>query len=416
MKLATQYSRVSMLITVIILAFGGLAYYLVMSYITDLQLDRDLTEEFSERIEFIQQHQRLPKPYEFDNYDARFEQIGKQARPTIFIDTTLLRPNGSKIDARAVITTVSLKNQNYRMLIIESKDAAREMMQLILVVTFSLITVLLLTLFLANRFVLNRLWQPFYALVSRLKSFSLSGEQGSHQPDINIDEFRTLQDAIDVMAEKSIEEYKSLKVFTENASHEMMTPIALITSKLDSLIQDESLTEPQLQKLQTIYNAGYRLSKLNQSLLLLVKIDNQLITDSAVVDLMLSIREKIQQMDEIIEENQITVSAVLEKRDVMASPYLIDILLNNLLGNAVRHNIPGGNILVTLRQQSLEIINTGCASPLDEIRVFERFEKSPASEGTGLGLTIAKNICSGYRFTLTYLFKEPNLHQFTVSF
>lgn len=416
MKLTTQYSRVSMLITVIILVLGGLAYYLVMSYITNLQLDRDLTEEFSERVEFIRQHQRLPKPYEFDNYAAKFERIGKQSRPAVFIDTTLLRPNGSKIAARAVITTVSLKNENYRMVIIEPKDAAWEMMQLILVVTFSLITVLLLTLFLANRFVLNRLWQPFYALVSRLKSFSLSGEQGSHQPDMGIDEFRTLQDAIDVMAEKSIEEYKNLKVFTENASHEMMTPIALITSKLDSLIQDESLTEAQLQKLQTIYNAGHRLSRLNQSLLLLVKIDNQLITDSAVVDLMLSIQDKVRQMTEIIEENQITVSTVLTKREIMASPYLIDILLNNLLGNAVRHNIPGGNISVILNQQSLEIINTGSTASLDGIKIFERFEKSPASEGTGLGLTIAKNICNGYGFTLTYAFNEPNLHQFTVRF
>ena len=409
MKLAAQYTRASMLVTVIVLLIAGGIYYFAISYIANQQFDRDLTEEFGEMNEFIQQHQRLPKPFEFDSYEAKFEQI-EQFIPPRFIDTTI-----KTTPARAIVETVRLNRINYRMTVVESKEATQHLIQLIFAITLGLTLVLLIALFLTNRILLNGLWQPFYHLLNRLNTFSITGKTGQDQQLIRVDEFQQLQTVIHVMEKRAAAEYETLKSFTENASHEMMTPIAVITSKLDNLVQDEALTETHLLQLQDIYNASGKLSRLGQSLLLLVKIDHQLIKDIAPVKLDQLLSEKIGQFAEIISEKSIAVSTQLHPVDIMVSPYLADILLNNLLGNAIRHNYHYGRITIHLNERSLIIANTGEKNTLDSVKIFERFQKGPGSEGTGLGLTIARNICNGYGWKLNYSFESP-CHTVTITF
>jgi signal transduction histidine kinase len=217
------------------------------------------------------------------------------------------------------------------------------------------------------------------------------------------------------MEEKAGLVYSTLKAFTENASHEMMPPIAVITSKLDNLVQDQSLTEDHLAQLQDVYNAGNKLSRIGQSLLLLVKIDHQLFKDTVEVHLNLAITGKIGQFAEITSGKSIILTSRTEPVFVAASPYLIDILLNNLIGNAIRHNHNHGRIWVDLDKKTFNITNTGSPNKLDADKIFERFEKSPASESTGLGLTIARNICEGHGWKLDYSFETP-YHTFTITF
>ncbi|PTQ96547.1 signal transduction histidine kinase [Mucilaginibacter yixingensis] len=409
MKLAAQYTRASMLVTVIVLVIAGGIYYFAISYIADQQFDRDLTEEFGEMNEFVQQHQRFPKPFEFDSYQAKFEQI-EQFIPPRFVDTII-----KTTSARAIIATIRLNGINYRMTVVESKEATQNLMQLIFAITLGLTVVLLIALFLTNRVLLNGLWQPFYYLLNRLNTFSLTGKTGQDQQLIRIDEFQQLQTVIHVMEKRAATEYETLKSFTENASHEMMTPVAVITSKLDNLIQDDALTETHLLQLQDIYNASGKLSRLGQSLLLLVKIEHQLINDIVLVRLDQLLSEKMGLFAEIISEKSIAVNTQLQPVEITASSYLADILLNNLLGNAIRHNHHYGTITINLNEQSLVIANTGTKNTLDSTKIFERFQKGPESEGTGLGLTIARNICNGYGWNLNYSF-TASCHVFTITF
>ncbi|WP_121812253.1 sensor histidine kinase [Mucilaginibacter kameinonensis] len=416
MKLATQYTRVSMLTSLVVLLIAGGIYYFAISYIADQQFDRDLAEELGEMNEFIQQHHRLPKPFEFDSYQAKFEPVGQLMAPPRLTDTLISSSRTSKTaSARAIIAIVRLDKTNYRMTIVESKETTDDLVQIIFLITILLIGLLLLALLLANRFLLRGLWQPFYHLLDRLLAFSLTGKVGNSVPETNVDEFRELHAAINAMEEKAGSEYLALKAFTENASHEMMTPIAVITSKLDNLVQDESLTEEHLAQLQDIYNAGNKLSRLGQSLLLLVKIDHQLFKDAVEVHVELALADKVGQFAEITSKKSIVVTSKTESVTVTASPYLIDILLNNLLGNAIRHNNNYGQIRINLNKEQLSIANTGLPNKLDADKIFERFEKSPASEGTGLGLTIARNICEGYGWKLDYSFNNP-YHTFTIRF
>ena len=94
-------------------------------------------------------------------------------------------------------------------------------------------------------------------------------------------------------------------------------------------------------------------------------------------------------------------------------PLLADILINNMLINAIRHNNSNGFINISTRQGSVKICNSGDAAPLDQKIIYNRFEKSTASEGMGLGLAIVKQICDSYQFNLEYSFHDGQ-HRFEI--
>jgi signal transduction histidine kinase len=233
--------------------------------------------------------------------------------------------------------------------------------------------------------------------------------------DTNIDEFRELNTAVADMAGQAKLDYKDLKIFTENASHELLTPIAVINSKLDSLIQTENFSERQSKLLTDLYGAVSRLNRLNQSLLLLAKIENKLLHERVKMNLKTLVEEKLSQFEEIFPEKNIKVKAVLHDKEIYANPYLAEVLLNNLVNNAIRHNYQNGEIVIELDDEKLVVQNTGDEPELDSKKIFTRFHKSSRSEGTGLGLTISKQICESYNFSLEYTFTGI-YHTFTVRF
>src|SRR6185312_11468605 len=118
----------------------------------------------------------------------------------------------------------------------------------------------------------------------------------------------------------------------------LLTPIAVINSKLDTLLQTDNFSQQQSKLLNDLYTAVSRLTRLNQSLLLLVKIENHLLEGNHEIDLRPVIEELIIQFEEIFQDKGLKVSAELSDKRLNTNPYLIDVLLNNLLSNAIRHN------------------------------------------------------------------------------
>ncbi|WP_461448510.1 ATP-binding protein [Mucilaginibacter sp.] len=109
------------------------------------------------------------------------------------------------------------------------------------------------------------------------------------------------------------------------------------------------------------------------------------------------------------------MSHTIGEKLIFANQYLIEILLNNLISNAIRHNYVGGEVKVILNQEKLLISNTGTNSKLLADDIFKRFYKSSASEGSGLGLTISRQICENLDFYLDYNYSDP-YNSFIVSF
>jgi signal transduction histidine kinase len=429
MKLLTRYNRVNLFTTVIVMLVTGIIYYQAISLILISQLEKDLVVEENEIFEYVSLNHHLPQVFKSNDQQITFTEAEHGSVKRGFINTIYHNYDNQKYakrhhhrddeeefeSGRGLITSVTVGSKYYKILIVVSTVEAEDLIKIIFGITAGVILLLFVTLFITNRLLLNRLWQPFYDLLRQLRFFNVTDNKDIPLEKTNIDEFEELNQAIIGMSTRVKSDYKELKSFTENASHELLTPIAVINSKLDTLIQTDSFSLQQSKLLSDLYSAVSKLTRLNQSLLLLVKIENRLLESNDHIDLKSHIEELLIQFEEIFLDKEIKVSSDLSEKELFTSTYLVDILLNNLLSNAIRHNYPGGEINIKLTSTSLVIQNTGALDELKQDQIFIRFHKSTESEGSGLGLTISRQICENLKFTLNYSYDRP-YHTFTVGF
>lgn len=416
MKLATRYNRVNLLVSLLVLIITGIIYYTVIHFILTEKLDKDLVVEEEEIIQYVKHYGKLPLPSSYIDQQVHYRELrDTSVGVRRFYYTEYLNAKEHETEpGRSLVTSVSLNGRKYEVTIIKSRVESEDLVRIILLITLGVTIILLLALMLINRFVLNRLWRPFYAILNHMKTYELTKMGDIVQEPTHIDEFRELNRSANAMAARVKQDYKELKSFADNASHEMMTPLAIINSKLDSLLQTESFTAEQGEILEDIYHGVGRLFRLNQSLLLLAKIENNLIPDLQEIAMEELVANKTRQFQELFEKDGLVLHLELAPCTVQMSKYLADILLNNLLSNAIRHNHTGGTVSIKLQANSLQISNTGKNAALDH-QLFERFSKSAASEGMGLGLAIGKQICALYGFAIRYVYQHQQ-HQFTINF
>jgi signal transduction histidine kinase len=414
MKLLNKYQRIIIAVTVIFMLITGIIYYYTISRILTSQIDEDLILEENEVINYVSLNHRLPEVYESSHQQIFFTPFGHKKIKRRFLDT-IYQMKGTHLEpGRALITSVKVSGQNYRILVIQSKLQTEYLIKIIFLITIGVIVILLAVLMILNRVILKSIWQPFYKLLSQMKGFSLANQTNIESIPSKIDEFIELDNAMLTMAYRVKNDYQNLKAFTENASHELMTPISIINSKLDTLVQTDEFTDKQSKLLNDLYGTVTRLTRLNKSMLLLAKIENGLIQDDQEVDVKKIIKECLYQHEEMIQQLNINLQSDLHENRVKASKLLIEVLLNNLISNAIRHNHSNGEIKVILDTKQLTISNTGTGTFNFE-QVLKRFHKSDGSEGIGLGLTLCKQICDNYGFKLNYSLHKDT-HTFAVSF
>ncbi|NMN36253.1 sensor histidine kinase [Pedobacter sp. SG918] len=415
MKLANRYNRVNILTSIVVFAITGLIYYVVIHFILTEKLDRDLVVEENEIRQYVDTYHKLPLPASYLDQKIAYKNLSGHVPEREFLYTRYYNPKEQENEpGRSLITVVYLNGKAVEVTITKSRVESEDLVRIILLITIGITLILLLSLLLINRFVLNRLWRPFYAILNGMKSFEVAHMDAIAHEDTRIDEFNELHQSVNAMAERVRRDYKELKSFTDNASHEMMTPLAVINSKLDSLLQTESFTAQQGELLADVYHATGRLSRLHQSLLLLAKIENNLIPDFQEIDLKEMVEVKGRQFQELFEKDGLNLTTDLQVVEIKMSRYLADILLNNLFSNAVRHNITGGYIRVELSSAALIMANSGKPGNIQS-KIFDRFSKSADSEGMGLGLAITKQICNLYGFRISYQ-EENGEHIFAVYF
>lgn len=416
MKLAQRYNRANLITSFIILTITGVIYYIAIHFILTGKLDKDLVIEEKEIEAYARNYGKLLSPGDFLHQKVTYQKLTTgQTIERNFHYAEFYNEDEKEIEpGRSLITSVNLNGQNYQVTISKSRAESEDLIQLIFMITLAVTILLLVSLLLINRFVLQRIWSPFYSTLGMMKAFNIAQKEEIRPQLTRIDEFNELNESANAMAARVRKDYRELKNFTDNASHEMMTPLAIINSKLDTLLQTGTFSSEQGALIENIYTAIGRLIRLNQSLLLLAKIENKLISDVQDIDMQQLVRDKALQFQELFEKDGLTLGQEMQPCNVRMSKYLADILLNNLFSNAIRHNHSGGSIEIILQAGLLTISNTGKSEVLDN-QLFERFSKSASSEGTGLGLAISMQICALYGFTLTYQHLE-NRHQFLVIF
>ncbi|ATP57120.1 two-component sensor histidine kinase [Pedobacter ginsengisoli] len=417
MKLAAKYNRVTLIASIIVFLFTGVIYYSVIHYILTGQLDKDLAIEEDEIAAYVKTYGKLPLAGSFKEQKVSYHLIDPNhdfERRYFYND--YFNESEQRIEpGRSLIRTIEVKGKLYSVTVTKSRLEAEDLVRIIFLITLSVTILLLITLLLINRFILNNIWRPFYGILLQMKAFNLADKNDIRIEPTKIDEFAELNAAVATMSLRVKQDYRELKSFTDNASHEMMTPLAVINSKLDTLIQTETFSDSQGELIEDIYVAVGKLSRLNQSLLMLAKIENNLIGDQETINLDELISQKTRQFQELLQSQNLNLKTELATRKIDMNKHLADMLINNLLSNAIRHNYKGGEIFIQLNDSQLTISNTGLAAALVVNKVFERFYKNAASEGMGLGLAISNQICNLYRFKLNYTYQDTR-HTFKVSF
>lgn len=416
MKLFTKYSLVNLAANVLIFVVASVAFYITLRYVLVHQIDEDLEIEEAEIMAHVQKHDRLPESFSASDQIIRFipatEKLSRRFSTLSLTDTEDHR----RQDYRRLTYTIVAGRQGYRVEVSKSLEGTNNLLYSILTVSVLTILVILSVSAFLNRYLLKRLWKPFYASLKVIKSFSVSRNEKPLLPPTDTDEFSYMNQTFEHLAQTSRHEYLALKTFSENASHEIQTPIAIVRSKLDLLLQEEALSEGGSKTLQAAFGALERLSRLNKSLLLLAKIENNQFEEVQVIDLTQRLKDKMEDFSELWQSKNIGIDADVQKATVRMNKELSDVLLNNLLSNATLHNYPNGKIIVQLNATELLVKNTGINTALDETRLYQRFYKPSATgRNNGLGLSIIKQICEASGFELRYNYVNE-MHQFQVMF
>lgn len=410
MKLITKFVLIYLTVTIIVLGIAGFVSY----HIIKGELDNELKWRFLDRVERVTY--LLEKGKTFDrkakgNNQTNLEiaALPNYVEPSVEVRDTLVwhdrlqqREPNLKMVAHRNVDGTSYRITTYGALV-ESDDITEAVLQILLWILGLQVIGAVGVGFIVS----NRLFKPFRKTLKKIKNFTLKDKKPITAEETSVAEFDDLNKFVEEMTSKAVSDYKNLKEFAENASHEIQTPLSIIKGKLELLTETDLSTE-QYQFVEDSQRSIKKLSRLSESLALLTKIENHEFTETKEINLSELINESIQAFDEFIDLNGLTVEADIEDDvSVQMHPVLADILWTNLFQNAIKHNIKEGSIDISLTSQHLRISNTGDPLSSSPEELFQRFKKdSVDSHSIGLGLAIIKRIVDQYHYTISYTYQD----------
>ena len=289
-----------------------------------------------------------------------------------------------------------------------------EVISTILIATFILLIVMLLVIIGVFAWVFVRHTRPLYKVLRYLDSYAI----GKPQPLNNrtdVTEFQQLNDSVTACIHRIEEVYERERRFIGDASHELQTPLAILGTRLEWLMNSGTLSEEQMTEIIKMQRSLSRLVRLNRTLLLLSKIENGQFPETTDVNIAAIIRENIEIYSEIYADREISCTLQLpDGFKVSMNESLATTLISNLLKNSFVHNSNGGCVKVSIEGNTLTVANSG-NEPLDASRIFERFYHKGNSDSTGLGLPLVSSIAERYGTKVEYCFAD-GMHCFSIKF
>lgn len=290
--------------------------------------------------------------------------------------------------------------------------------QNLFIALIALYVVMVTSIITINNIILRKTWKPFYQILERLGNYELGkGNNNAKSESTNVREFKLLNSQIQKMIHRNELMFKQQKQFIENASHELQTPLAIAINKIEILLEDDTLSEEKLVELSNTRETLLKLVKINKSLLMLSRIENNQFSPREEVNLNTITKNIVNDFSDMIDFKEISLELTENKTfKLIINPDLAYILVSNLLRNAIKYNKNGGVIRIDFSENNFSISNTSSISePLDKSLIFNRFYKSDQdSTSTGLGLSIVKTIADNTpNLKIDYQF-ENNMHIFIV--
>jgi two-component system sensor histidine kinase QseC len=412
--------RISLALIVVLTVWAGFFYMAVVEEVND-EVD-DTLEDYSEGLIIrALSGEDMPTASNGSNnqyylYEVSESYAASHPQITYRDEMVFITEKSETEPARVLITIFRTEDERYMELVVYTPTIEKlDLLRAILGWIIFLYVLLLLIILSINIWVFRKNMKPLYVLLKWLDSSQLGKKNEPLENTTKITEFRKLNAATMAFAERGEKLFEQQKTFIGNASHEMQTPLAICRNRLEMLMEDETLTEHQLNELIKTHQTLENLTRMNRSLLLLCKIENGQFADTCSVCLNDILAHYLDDYKEVYAYRNITVTVITDSLFcVEMNDSLVSVLVTNLLKNSFVHNIDGGFIYIKITADTFEISNTG-EKPLDRERIFERFYQGQKKEGsTGLGLALVDSICKANHLKIDYTYVE-NRHIFTIS-
>jgi signal transduction histidine kinase len=404
MKLLERILRYQIITSLCVLTLGAVLFYFSVDYLIDREVNKELMRSKAKVSWQLRHIDELPVYILQLGDSLQLDQV-RYPGQMVLVERKLFNEFENEYQPyRQLIFYERVEGAWYRVTISKLLAQRQQLLEAVVMTVTFIVALLLVSLLLLNSWLSRRLWRPFYRTLRALDSYQVEKHEVLTFSKQHTVEFEQLNQSVTHFTDRLAATYQNLKEFTENASHEIQTPLAVILSKIEGLFQDESLKESQLVALSEISEAANRLAKLNQALLLLTKIENrQFLAGTEPINLVPIINRKLRDLEDLIEQREITIKTAIEPTGPVMHPALAEVLVNNLLTNAIRYNMNSGTIDIILNAGRLVVRNTGAPIHIEPELMFERFRKEGShSASLGLGLALAKTICQVNGQTLTY--------------
>ncbi|WP_299986545.1 HAMP domain-containing sensor histidine kinase [uncultured Pontibacter sp.] len=419
MRILTKTSLYYLLVSVIVFLLGGTSFYKILQTEIYDEVDDQLFTDKENIIEYIRRHNELPSVTSGISEAIIVRETSANAGALEALSDTLIFSTYDEeyVPFRKLTFTTYQDGKPFEYTILKSLMDFEDLFESTMLAMAWIFVLLLVGLAGVNYFINKYNWRNFYDTLERAKRYSLTRRKPLVLKPSNTQEFQELNEVLQAMTGKIHNDYLNLKEFTENASHEIQTPLAIVSNKLELFMQSDNLTMQQAAMLDEMHASINRLSRLNRSLILLTRIENREFSENEVIPLHELLQEQLDQLQEMMQMHGIQVEIeAMQPVFVEMNTGLCEILISNLLLNAIRHNSTGGIIRINLQADELCIKNSGEALQEEPVSLFERFRSGGKFSGSlGIGLALVSKISELYQLQPSYTYEE-GLHVLKLNF
>lgn len=331
-----------------------------------------------------------------------------------FFDTKLVNKSIRQIQVPIFQNEVK---KGYLLVAMSLEDAKMVLHNLFQILIFSY-PLILLVLFVIARLIAGRSIKPINSIIKTSNIITKDNLKSRIPLPQNRDELYTLSQTINNLLDRIENTIEREKQFTSDASHELRTPLTVIKGTLEVLIRKPRNQEEYQEKINFCVSEVNRLNHLVDQLLLLARFENQ--NKSLKIEkvcLNAIILDTISRYSSSIQAKKIQIITDFTKEYYVENDaYLLSIIINNLVSNALKYSNENANLNIVLTDENKNIecliIDSGIGIPAEDLqKIFNQFYRSKAIEltgikGSGLGLSIVKRLCALLHIDIKITSKE----------
>jgi len=415
MKLINKFTLWYLGISSVVFLLGGILIFQKLESEIDFEQGMELERQLDSYAEKLKKG-KAPERLERDRLEIAELPLEAALQPLNVRDTLAWHDPLEQMERQLKASRSYLINGKHYYLatyniVIETGDITETVVQTMVAIFILLLVFIAVT----GRIVSKKILSPFHESLEKIKSFTFKDDEPLVFAPSKTEEFVKLNEFLHKMSVQLLKDYRVMKEFSENISHEIQTPVSVVRGKLELLL-DSPIDEKQASLIESAHHANEKVARIVGSLAVLARLENQEFASSEKIDFSSKVNQSIKDFEELIAIKSISIEKNIQAGVLInIHPNMAEMLLQNLLSNAIKHNIKDGTIFIKLGDNMLEVVNSGHEPQQDVDNFFQRFKKGNGShDSIGLGLPIVKQICIVNGFGIDYSYRHH--HRVQISF